>query len=285
MVSKDYHGLYEDDYCYFTYYNNVTGEFEKDTWTTAGACPNFGNYECMWISEGVSVGLVDKSKLFGILFGRAKNEIENLTFDPSNLWYDNGDKIAPLYLKVTVNRGRKFKGSGYLVGFMKKSFQYAAPRFHNHFYGTKDFGVTTTTYAKIYVPDKNMFGYATAGFVEYDNINEIFNNYKNFLMSNLLACNPDNIEFKDCNIGRCCAINYKYISFVKYLIEFYNNRDNITISPTAMDEVEIAKQKKIADLRAKHMPGILEWVRTKTDKTTEDEINALAEHIFKKRYM
>ena len=32
------------------------------------------------------------------------------------------------------------------------------------------------------------------------------------------------------------------------------------------------------------MPGIIEWVKTNTDKTEESEILELAERIFKKHY-
>ena len=34
MVGYNYHGRYEDDDCEFTYYNNVTGNFFYDEWTT-----------------------------------------------------------------------------------------------------------------------------------------------------------------------------------------------------------------------------------------------------------
>ena len=30
FVGRDYHGKYEDDYCYFTYWNEAEKKFEKD---------------------------------------------------------------------------------------------------------------------------------------------------------------------------------------------------------------------------------------------------------------
>lgn len=41
--------------------------------------------------------------------------------------------------------------------------------------------------------------------------------------------------------------------------------------------------ERIAKLREEHMPNIIEWVKTKTDKEGDD-IMKLAEHIFNKRY-
>ena len=32
------------------------------------------------------------------------------------------------------------------------------------------------------------------------------------------------------------------------------------------------------------MPGIIEWVKNNTDKETDEDILALAEHIFNKKY-
>ena len=62
---------------------------------------------------------------------------------------------------------------------------------------------------------------------------------------------------------------------------FHRNKFDLSI---AYDEVEEEAKKKAEEFKASKMPGIIEWVKTNTDKKTEEEINTLAEHIFNKRY-
>ena len=59
----------------------------------------------------------------------------------------------------------------------------------------------------------------------------------------------------------------------KYFLH-YNVRVNDFINITC-------KEKEFKESK---MPGIIEWVKNNTDKKTEEDIMALAEHIFNKKY-
>ena len=76
------------------------------------------------------------------------------------------------------------------------------------------------------------------------------------------------------------TINCEIISFTKYL-ESKGNKFNLD---NAYDVIEEEKKAKQEAFKASKMPGIIEWVKNNTDKTTEEEILKLAEHIFNKRY-
>ena len=41
FVGRDYHGKYEDDYCYFTYWDEEKKEFFHDEWGTWAAFPHY----------------------------------------------------------------------------------------------------------------------------------------------------------------------------------------------------------------------------------------------------
>lgn len=282
MLRKDYHGLYEDDYCYFTYYNNLTGEIFKDTWTTAGACPCYQSYECTSIWKAFKEGLVNTDKFFKILFDNEVKYLNGKSMEGNSFNMNNRDFLCSLNLKVNVSRGRKFKGSGYLVGYTTKSFRYATPHFHNHWYRNDDFGVTTTAYAKIYVPETNKIEYCTLAYVNIENGDKIFEEYKKYLLNNLEKSTPANLT-ADSNCEMGYRIDYGYLTFDKYLEKFHKN--NIVISSDVSDAEVDKKNEKLNKLREEKMPGILKWVRECTDKTTEEEINKLAEHIFNKKYV
>ena len=72
------------------------------------------------------------------------------------------------------------------------------------------------------------------------------------------------------------TIQSNYVKYVSQVNKF--NLDN------AYDVMEKEKKAKQEAFKASKMPGIIEWVKNNTDKTTEEEILKLAEHIFNKRY-
>ena len=135
MVGYNYHGRYEDDDCEFTYYNNVTGNFFYDEWTTRFACPSYSCYECQTLEEADKKGFVDHEKLFSFKKYSMIKQFEKFKFD--NIWGETFDKIAPLGLRVEVKRGRKWKGIGYLVGTFTTSYQWGVKMWRsNNDYGT-----------------------------------------------------------------------------------------------------------------------------------------------------
>ena len=105
MVSYNYHGRYEDDDCDFTYYNNVTGEFFNDEWTTRFACPGYGCYECQTLEEADKNGYINHEKLFNL----KKTQLINIFkhFNVDHIWRENFEKISlifiPLVLSITLS--------------------------------------------------------------------------------------------------------------------------------------------------------------------------------------
>lgn len=280
MVREDYHGLYEDDYCDFTYYNNVTGEFSTDKWSTAYAAPDFKLFECMWISEALKNNLLDTAKFFSILFNNEMNRIKNNTINTHDIYYEsNRDRVAALHLKVNVSRGRKFKGSGYWVSNLVKTFQWATPQWHSHYYGDNGYGRTSTVYAKIYVPETNKIEYANISYLEIENLSEMINEYKKYLISNLLKTTKENVYFENSGIGY--YLKYENPSFINWLC---NNKKNELVMSNLFDAEEEKREKKNNEFRDKKMPELIEWVKTHTEKTCDKEICELAERIYKKRY-
>lgn len=284
MVGYNYHGRYEDDDCYFTYYNNVTGNFFYDEWTTRFACPAYGCYECQTLEEADKKGYVDHEKLFSFKKFEMIKQLEKFKFN--NVWGDTFVKIAPFGLRVEVNRGRKWKGIGYLVGTFTTSYQWGVKMWRSN----NDYGTSTTRHAKIYDPTTNRIETVTAEYVKFLDLDNIIEQYKKDMIAIVEAT-----TINDFTIGKNgtsyspysgdsndtkMTINCKTVSFMKYL-ESKGNKLNLN---NAYDVIEEEKKAKFEAFKATKMPGIIEWVKNNTDKTTEEEIMKLAEHIFNKRY-
>ena len=284
MVSYNYHGRYEDDDCDFTYYNNVTGEFFNDEWTTRFACPGYGCYECQTLEEADKNGYVDHEKLFNL----KKTQLINIFkhFNVDHIWRENFEKISSFGLRVEVTRGRKWKGIGFLVGTFTTSYQWGTKLWRSN----NDYGVSTTRYAKIYDPLTGRIETVTVNNVTFLEIGDIVEKYKKDMISIIEATTVN-----DFIIGKNCTsyspyfgnsndtnmtINCNIIPFMKYL-ESKGNKINLD---NAYDVVEEEKKAKFQAFKDSKMPGIIEWVKNNTDKTTEEEILALAEHIFNKKY-
>ena len=155
FVGRDYHGKYEDDYCYFTYWDEDSKEFFQDEWGTWAAFPHYDLYE-MPISFGLGweMGLINKEAYLNRKKSIALDILSKTTFDK---------KVAQDYnLRVSVDGGRKFRGEGYLVNTEESSYRYATPMYHNH---SKDFGVSTTYTAVIWNPIDNTLNRANLKYV------------------------------------------------------------------------------------------------------------------------
>lgn len=261
MLNESYHGLYQDDYCTFTYYNNITGEFFTDEWSTAWAAPHYSNFECKKFKEAFDEGLVNKDLLLNVLKKKMmKTQI-------SDRLHSHLDMLSPLGLMVKVERGRKWKGIGYLIGLKKKSYQWGVKLWRSD----NDYGTSTTTYGKIYDPKTNR--------IEYININNIdFIDEKRFQKEFIELYNNtlNNCTIKDldyCSI----KINHDYLS---YVIE---NTKGVDYS-SAFDETEYEEKKKESEFKTKKMNDLIEWIKTNTDKTDEVEILKFAENLFNRNY-
>ena len=111
LVTDNYHGLYHDDYCSFTYYSNVTGEYFEDSWTTAACCPNYSCYECKRFKDAVNEGLIDIN-----IYNANWNPIKCKLLDFIIKHPKEFTKAWKIYPFVEVYRGRSHKGrKGWMV--------------------------------------------------------------------------------------------------------------------------------------------------------------------------
>lgn len=273
FVGRDYHGKYEDDYCYFTYWNEAEKKFEKDEWGTWAAFPHYDLYE-MPLDFGVAWenGLIDKEAYLAYQQSAALQILSNTKFDK---------KIAQDYrLRVSINGGRKFKGEGYLVDVEESFYRYATPMFRNH---SDNFGISTTETAVIWNPIDNTLNRANLKYVNYMDSDEIMKKYtfwaKKVIMDSTVNDIKSNNQY---NIGSY-ILNIDY-SFAKFMGDVWAPEHQIgDVVSTAYDPEAEARKKKESEFRASKMPGIIEWVKNNTDKQGE-EIIKLAIHIYNKNY-
>lgn len=284
MVGYNYHGRYEDDDCNFTYYNNVTGNFFYDEWTTRFACPAYGCYECQTLEEADKKGYVNHEKLFSFKKFEMIKQLEKFKFD--NIWGETFAKIAPFGLRVEVKRGRKWNGIGYLVGTFTTSYQWGVKMWRSN----NDYGTSTTRHAKIYDPTTNRIETVTADYVKFLDLDNIVEQYKKEMIAIVEATTVDDFSIgkngtsyspysgdsNDTKMTLKCDV----ISFMEYL----KSKGNKLNLENAFDVVEEEKKAKFLAFKETKMSGIIEWVKNNTDKETEEDIMKLAEHIFNKKY-
>lgn len=171
MVVRDYHSHYDDDDCYFKYYNNVTGETFSDSWSTRYAAPNFSTYECVTLWEAVYIGLPvnnDYIKHFREDFlSSRERKLDGVVRE----WSDRFMMNRP----VTVTRGRKWTGSGWLVGKREQHYGY---------YGR------SRTLAIVFDPKDNSFNECAFHFCELTDADQFKNEYNAWLRDQI-AGRPD----------------------------------------------------------------------------------------------
>lgn len=274
MVSEDYHGLYEDDHCNFVYFNNVTGEIFTDRWSTAYACPAFQLFECMKIEEAFNAGLVNMELLF-------KGEQNRLIakYTNANFGYYSIEDLSHFGFKVEVKTGRKWKGVGYLIDSYTKSYQWGVKQWKSD----NDYGMSYTTYCKIYDPATNRIEVATSQNVNILNYDEVVQQYKEDMINAVKNTTVDDLVVSP----RIELKSSKLLSFPEWMIKNKRTIDTNSAFDVAADEMQKkidARNQKHNEFKAKKMPQLIEWVRNNTDKQTEEDILKLAEHIFNKKY-
>lgn len=286
MVSSAYHGKYEDDYASFTYYNNKTGEYFHDEWTTAFACPSYNSYECTTLKEAFDNGLVNLDILFKWKIATEMSLINRFNVDPFRFF----DDMIKFGMRVEVKRGRKWKGIGFLVGQFSTCYTWDTPRWTSRYYGDNGYGRTITNYAKIFDPTTNTIYSINRSYCNFLDLDKFVEEYKEYVINELNSMTPENLEvgarsgyspYSGDSFGTPITFNKPIKSFMEFMTEKHTNHIDTT---TAIDVVEEAAKKKYNDFREKKLPGIITWVRNNTDKTDEGEILELAEHIFKKHY-
>ena len=189
-------------------------------------------------------------------------------------------------IKVKVNKGRKWKGEGYIIG----SFESAFNTGYRNIY---------TTYVKIYDPSTNKIetiAFKNVTDIDYsalikiykDNIVDILNKFNVNETNRLHIINPLTVHLLNIlNFDVLKEIEIELNNKIGNILNWiYNNtgllNKDINLE-NAIDELENAKKAKNEAFKAKKMPELIEWVKNNTDKKGE-EINELAERIFNKKY-
>lgn len=195
------------------------------------------------------------------------------------------------FVKVKVAKGRKWKGEGYLVGTIEKSF---CTGYRNIY----------TTYGKIFDPSTNRIESIALKNVVVVDSSALFEAYKKNIIENINKAELSEITINAINFSRIPApilplLNSFGIDILKEIENalkakvmdmsswIYRNGNSIKNTElnleNAIDEEEDYKKAKKAEFKAKKMLELIEWVKNNTDKKGE-EINKLAECIFNKKY-
>lgn len=265
-ISKSYRGLYEDDDCWFSYWDNVNGEIIHDYWTTAAACPSFDLYT----ENVITIGQAQENNLLNMDLVKKFN-INNALKVVSGralLSHENAEIIKKYNPIVKVERGRKFRGTAYYITEIET--------YNNPNYPAR-------VEAKVLSLDDFQIHYCNPSFiqlVEMDKIVEDYIRWATDVINNVVDKNTYSLFF-DMN-GVTWGIKDENFSFENYVAANANNIDHLLAN--AYDPRREEEKKRLAENKANEFPKILEWVKTKTQVTDEADQIALAIKILNKKY-
>ena len=254
LVCEAYQSHYHDDYAVFTYYNNVTGEYFTDNWATAYAAPAYGSYKCTTMKEAFEMDLIDKPLYFGVIMKDARESLDKVSF-PRFL---KAQDYIDLKLLVDVSRGRKWKGRGYVIGH----------------YSVK-YGWSSTTYAIVYDPESNQINEVNFEYCDVAEIASLLDGFKKYASEFYDSITVDEF-FSDYFLKKGVTRSVE-----GWLAE--RSRKVIVDFSKASYPARDERDRKRNEFRERKMPELIEWVKANTDKEG-DQIIALAQHIFNKRY-
>lgn len=285
-VGENYRGLYNDDYCTFTFYNNLTGEFFYDEWTTAFACPSCDSYYegICTIKEGLELGLIDMEKVFELNKKRFETMVENnvkTIFSSGSL--DNNC----FYPRIKVNGGRKWKGEGYLIDMVTNVYHFGPT------YG-KSYNTSSSTTARVLSLEDFQIHYCNADYLEFVDSEKITEMYKEWASNIVYKLFTDlynakyyfNMESLTWKLlpGLEEQFDFSIEKFFERHTDMKNHisRMNIIVAQ-AYDAKEFERKAQYSQKLAEQLPNVIEWVKTNTDKTSEEGVLELALHILNKR--
>lgn len=259
-VDRNYRGLYEDDDCTFTYWDNLNGKVINDYWGTHFAAPSFFLYEdnIIRFHDAAEAGLINVELLRAHKVEKMHDIVNRMQISKVH------EYIVNTYPRVKVEGGRKFKGEGYFIEKITES----------SIYGDK-------IYAKILSTEDFQIHYCNYRFVQFVDAENILNAYKEYAHAQIeetLKNNPRTI----CN-GTTYRMSEDVIPSIEKFVERYKNNVEGLVA-NAPDPEMYERNMKLAAKRAENFKNIIEWVKTNTDKTTDDEIMELALRILNKRY-
>lgn len=265
-ISQSYRGLYEDDDCYFSYWDNVNGEIITDYWTTAYACPSFDLYteDIITIEQAQENNLLnmDLVKKFNI------DNVLKVVNNRKNHTHENAEIIKKYNPIIKVERGRKFRGLAYYITEIET---------------IKNPNYPAKVEAKVLSLDDFQIHYCNPSFVQLVEMDKIVEDYIKWATDiiNMVANRNAYSTFFDMK-GVTWGIKDENFSFEAYVSIHSKNIDHLLAN--AYDPRREEEKKRLADNRAKEYAKILEWVKTKTDVTEESAQIALAIKILNKKY-
>lgn len=220
------------------------------------------------LSDALSTNLVTEKKLLDVIVKQLNITLPNIETFAANHSFDD-----PISIPVNVVRGRKFRGEGYLVFAKKVPVVYGLGAYKNEYnYHPVIFDPKTKTFNEI-----NSFGY-----IEYS---------EEFLKNiNVRATIQDTVdEVRSLAHAWAYAMSYSSCDSTNYreLINKYALRGlkNMVVEKCVWEGIEILNEnKRIAreEKMNKELPSLIEWVRSKGYKNTEEEIIVEAKRIWNK---
>ena len=268
MLSSDYHGRYNDDDCYFTYYNNVTGEEFKDTWSTRFAAPPFQWFETITLNTAFENNLVDYTVYLNYI---KKRTLDSLRFSNPDGKYIDPKKFTKYLLPVKVDGGRKFKGNGILVDVEEKTYHFGPSYGHNY-------NQSTTATAKIYVPETNTFAYCSANYCKFYTLQDLYNEWVTYVTNKINNLSVDDVFDNSGLLNE--NYGFKIISFEEFLSEKQNPYKQVIEAL-----IESEKQEEIANnlyKEVRDIENVEKWVREHMKDVPESDVHTVAVRIYKK---
>lgn len=264
-MHQNYRGLYEDDDCNFYYWDNVNGRVISNFWTTAAACPDFKLYtdKVLTFSQAKEYGLVNMDLI-------KKHNIENALKQVANTDKANHRGMMLEHTPmIKVERGRKWRGVGYYIGEVEiqKSRYYPA-----------------TIEARVLSLEDFQIHYCNPNYIKLVERDELVAGYIQWATETINNVVKDNSYFSFFDMkGVTWKIIREDFSFESYVKKHKNPYIEHLIN-TAYDPRAEEEKRILAEKRAQEYTGILEWVKTKTDKNTNSEQVALATKILYKKF-
>lgn len=265
-ISKNYRGLYEDDFCSFLYWDNANGEYVWDEWGTNFAYPNFDLYteDVICYDDAKKAGLVNMDLVYANRLKNMRERIKRMEFN------DNIKKdMIAMNPRIKVDGGRKFKGEGYLVEVITEESVYGT-RMIAKVLSLVDFQIHYCNYKYV-------------KFVDGEKLVEDYKAYMNDIMNHHESNKTLDRLFNVADIHNMSEVSGDLAMTFADFIKDRKNHIEYLVATAPDPEIE-EKKKKTAQYRAENYNTIVEWVKNNTDKTTDEEIAALALRILNKRY-
>ena len=265
-ISNHYSSHYHDDDCTFIYWDNINGKVISDSWSTRFYCPDFKLYTANVITfeNAIKEGLVNMELLYKLAIEKAQDTIKYKV----NLIKEINLQHHPL---VKVSRGRKWKGTGFLVSAETNTYGYG-------------YGQTTTTKARILSTEDfqiHSVNYHYVEFVDFDNIVKEFADHANKVLEDYVNSGRVNEFFNTPTSTPYISMrDTSFLDFDKFIEGRYPNVDSLIAN--AYDPEEEERKRKFSEQKSKDFASLMEWVENKTDKTGDLEKSKLAIHIMNK---